>query len=94
MNELVHQTFCSDTPQQNGVDERKNCTLLEIAKATKAEYKNETTKTLTRAVKYVIIDYATYKKQYRCFDPIHNQMYTIMEYDFFESIYYYDHLQC
>ena len=43
MNELVHQTFCSDTPQQNGVDERKNCTLLEIAKATKAEYKNETT---------------------------------------------------
>ena len=27
---LIHQTTCPDTPQQNGVAERKNRTLLEI----------------------------------------------------------------
>ena len=30
---LIHQTSCPDTPQQNGVAERKNRTLLEIARA-------------------------------------------------------------
>ena len=30
---LVHQTSCPDTPQQNGVVERKNRTLLEISRA-------------------------------------------------------------
>uniref|UniRef100_A0A803LV14 Integrase catalytic domain-containing protein n=1 Tax=Chenopodium quinoa TaxID=63459 RepID=A0A803LV14_CHEQI len=30
---LVHQTSCRDTPQQNGVAERKNRTLLEITRA-------------------------------------------------------------
>ena len=30
---LVHQTSCPDTPQQNGVAERKNRNLLEIARA-------------------------------------------------------------
>ena len=30
---MLHQTTCPDTPQQNGVAERKNRTLLEIARA-------------------------------------------------------------
>ena len=30
---LVHQTSCPDTPQQNGIAERKNRTLLEITQA-------------------------------------------------------------
>ena len=30
---LIHQTSCSDTPQQNGVAERKNRTLLDMARA-------------------------------------------------------------
>ena len=30
---LIHQTSCPDTPQQNGVAERKNRTLLEITRA-------------------------------------------------------------
>ena len=30
---LIHQTTCPDTPQQNGVAERKNRTLLEITRA-------------------------------------------------------------
>lgn len=30
---LIYQTTCPDTPQQNGVAERKNRTLLEIARA-------------------------------------------------------------
>ena len=29
-NGLIHQTTCRDTPQQNGVAERKNRTLLEM----------------------------------------------------------------
>ena len=30
---LIHQTTCPDTPQQNGIVERKNRTLLEITHA-------------------------------------------------------------
>ena len=30
---LVHQTSCPDTPKINGVAERKNRTLLEVARA-------------------------------------------------------------
>ena len=30
---LIHQTTCSQTPQQNGTSERKNRTLLEITRA-------------------------------------------------------------
>src|SRR5688572_14377751 len=33
VNGLIHQTSCPDTPQQNGVAERKNRTLLEITRA-------------------------------------------------------------
>ena len=32
-NGLIHQTSFSGTPQQNGVAERKNRTLLEMARA-------------------------------------------------------------
>ena len=30
---LIHQTTCPNTPQQNGVAERKNCTLLNITRS-------------------------------------------------------------
>ena len=33
----IHQTTCSDTPQQNGVAERKNCHLLEVFRASLIE---------------------------------------------------------
>ena len=32
-NDILHQTFCVDTPSQNGVAERKNKHLLETARA-------------------------------------------------------------
>ena len=30
---IVHQSFCPDTPQQNGVADRKNKHLLEVTRA-------------------------------------------------------------
>ena len=30
---IQHQSTCRDTPQQNGITERKNCHLLEVARA-------------------------------------------------------------
>ena len=33
----IHQTTCSNTPQQNGVAERKNCHLLEVVRASLIE---------------------------------------------------------
>ena len=30
---MLHQSFCVNTPQQNGVSERKNCHLLEISRS-------------------------------------------------------------
>ena len=28
---MIHQSSCVNTPQQNGISERKNCHLLEMA---------------------------------------------------------------
>ena len=32
-NDIIHQSSCIDTPQQNGVAERKNRHLLEVARS-------------------------------------------------------------
>ncbi|KAK3014747.1 hypothetical protein RJ639_009902 [Escallonia herrerae] len=34
---IIHQTTCSNTPQQNGVAKRKNCHLLEVVRASLIE---------------------------------------------------------
>ena len=147
---LVHQTSCPDTPQQNGVAERKNLTLLEIARALMFEthipicFWPETIATATYltnrlptkilnfqtpfptlntftpvpsfhslpprifgcvvyvhlssrvrnkfepwAVNCVFLGYDTTQKGYRCYDPVHNKLYTTMDCDFFEQSLYY-----
>ena len=152
-HDLIHQTTCSNTPQQNGVAERKNHILLDITRAlmfeayvlthfwpeavatatyltnrlpTKALHFKTPLETLhthttipsshslpprvfdcvvyvhlpkqarnklePRAVKCVFIGYGVNQKGYRCFDPIHNKLYTTMDRDFFESSYYYPQL--
>ena len=147
---LIHQTSCPYTPQQNGVAERKNRTLLEITRALMFEAKTPAhfwpevistasyltiifpTKILqfktpletlrcyatippshsltpcvfgcivyvhlsphTRhklepcVVECVFLGYGVTQKGYRCFDPLHNKLYTTLDCDFFESSYYY-----
>ena len=137
-------------PQQNGIAERKNCTLLEITRALLIESysppsywpeaiatatyltnrlpshplkyktplttlgsfvslpsahslpprifgcvvfvnlpKQARTKLEARAIKCIFLGYGVNQKGYRCFDPIHNRMYTTMDCDFFEHSYYY-----
>ena len=44
------------------------------------------------AVKCVFIGYGVHLKGYRCFDPIHNKLYTTTNCNFFESSYYYPQL--
>src|SRR5688572_17116711 len=147
---MIHQTSCPNTPQQNGVAEQKNRTLLEIARAllieshkpahfwpeaiSTATYltnrlpskplayktplatlgsfvslpshhslpsrifgcvvfvhlpKQSRNKLEPRALKCVFVGYGIHQKGYRCFDPIHNRMYTTMDCDFFEDSFYY-----
>ena len=45
-----------------------------------------------RAVKCVFIGYEVHQKGYRCFDPIHNKLYTTLGCDFFQSSYNYPQL--
>lgn len=146
---MLHQTSCPITPQQNGVAERKNRTLLEISRALLIEShspahlwpeaiatatyltnhlpskplnyktplatlssfvtlpsshslpprifgcvvfvhlpKQSRTKLEPRAIKCVFVGYGVNKKGYRCFDPVHNRMYTTMDCDFFEDTFY------
>ena len=42
-----------------------------------------------RAVKCVFLGYDTTQKGYRCYDPVHNKLYTTMDCDFFEQSPYY-----
>ena len=45
-----------------------------------------------RVIKCILIGYGVHQKDYRCFDPVHNKLYTTMDCDFFESSYYYPQL--
>ena len=47
------------------------------------------TKLEPRALKCVFVGYGIQQKGYRCYDPVHNRMYTTMDCDFFEQSYYY-----
>ena len=147
---IIHQTTCPDTPQQNGVAERKNRSLLNISRAlmfeshvpasywpeaiSTANYlsnrlptkslefrtplatlesfhpipsshslpprifgcvvyvhlpKRDRTKLEPRAAKCVFLGYGVGQKGYRCFDPLHNKLYTTMDCDFFEHSYFF-----
>ena len=147
---MIHQISCPNTPQQNGIAERKNRTLLEISRALLIDShslayfwpeaiatttylinrlpsktlelstplatfgtfvsfpsshslpprifgcvvfvhfpKHNRTKLEPRAIKCVFLGYGVNQKGCRCFDPIHNRMYTTMDCDFFEETFYY-----
>lgn len=46
-----------------------------------------------RVVKCVFFGYDTNQKRYRCFDSVHNKMYTTIDYYFFDTSYFNHHIQ-
>ena len=40
----------------------------------------------------MFVRFGVHQKRYKCFDPIHDKMYTTMDYDFFEDSFYYTQL--
>ncbi|KAG8493852.1 hypothetical protein CXB51_011146 [Gossypium anomalum] len=61
---IQHQLTTIYTPQQNGVCERKNRTVLDMASANKKRTKLE-----KRSMPGVFVGYSSVKKGYRIFDP-------------------------
>jgi len=47
-----------------------------------------------RDIKCIFVGYGTSQKGYRCFDPLHNLIYTTMDCEFFETTFYYNQPRC
>ena len=54
--------------------------------------KGDRNKLQPRAIKCVFVGYGVHQKSCRCFDPVHEKMYTTMDCDFFEDSFYYTQL--
>ncbi|RVW90873.1 Retrovirus-related Pol polyprotein from transposon TNT 1-94 [Vitis vinifera] len=82
---IIHQTTCSNTPQQNGVAERKNRHLLEVVRASLIVAKTPISywgEAITSAA-YLI------NRGYRCYHPPTRQMYITMDVVFHEDSMYF-----
>ncbi|RVW31514.1 Retrovirus-related Pol polyprotein from transposon RE1 [Vitis vinifera] len=80
-HDIIHQTTCSNTPQQNGVAERKNRHLLEVVRASLIAAKTPISywgEAITSAA-YLI------NRGYRCYHPPTRQMYITMDVVFHED---------
>ncbi|KAM2347418.1 hypothetical protein ACFX1X_011202 [Malus domestica] len=78
-HDIVHQTTCAYTPQQNGVAEKKNRHLLEVV------YPHQWGKFDPCAFRCVFLGYSDTKKGYKCFHPPTQTLYIIADVQFQEG---------
>ncbi|RVW83621.1 Retrovirus-related Pol polyprotein from transposon RE1 [Vitis vinifera] len=84
-HDIIHQTTCSNTPQQNGVAERKNRHLLEVVRASLIAAKISISywgEAITSAA-YLI------NRGYRCYHPPTRRMFITMDVVFHEDSMYF-----
>ncbi|CAL2259667.1 unnamed protein product [Prunus armeniaca] len=92
---IIHETTCPQTPQQNGVAERKNRHLLETARALLIcahvprhhwDYAIVTTVHLINRMSSGVLTFKTpLQKGYRCYHPLTQRTYVTLDVTFLES---------
>ncbi|CAF2369372.1 unnamed protein product, partial [Brassica napus] len=97
---ILHQTSCPYTPQQNGVAERKNRHLMEVARSLMFQsnvpkrFWSDAVATacylINRTPTKVLNEKAPFEKGYKCYDPIARRVLVSRDVKFLEDRGYYE----
>ncbi|XP_062100793.1 uncharacterized protein LOC133806717 [Humulus lupulus] len=91
----LHQTSCTDTPEQNGVAERKHRHIVETAGSlllsayVPSEFWGEAILTAVHSINRIPSFVTSGQKGYRCYDPVSQKLYVSRHVVFLEHIPFY-----